>query len=132
MSDQSTYVPGMCNINTAEVAYRKKAMLFGIALSVVVLLALAVFNVIWWVAPLALFVPVYIGAIGYLQVRNKFCVSYGTSGRQNADNASEAATEVTDSQAIQADKAKSRRMNLQATAITIVVVLACSALLYVL
>ncbi len=121
----------MCNINTAEVAYRKKAMWFGIILSVVIFAVLLLLDASWWLGAIFLFVPVYIAAIGYLQVRNRFCVSYGASGQQNADESSESAQAITDKEAVAADKAKTRRMNIQALGITLLVLLIISAVLYV-
>ena len=107
----------MCNINKAEVAYRKKAMWFGIILSVVLFGAM-ILLMLPVVFRILLFVPVYIAAIGYLQVKNKFCVAYGAGGRQNADDGSDVASEIADESARQADKKKSRKMNLQALGIT--------------
>jgi hypothetical protein len=122
-TETTSYVPGMCNINTAEVAYRRKAMWIGIAISAVLFAVLLAFHVVWWLVPILLFIPVYVGAIGYLQVRNRFCVSYGSRGQQNADENSDAAHDVLEKEALAADKAKTRRMNLQALALTIVIIL---------
>lgn len=130
MTTESTYIPGMCNINTAEVAYRRKAMWFGIVLSVALLVALLVLRAEWWIRAIVLFIPVYIGAIGYLQVKHKFCVSYGASGQQNASEGSDDSADVGKENA-QIDKKKARKMNLQAFGIT-VVVLALTALVPVL
>jgi hypothetical protein len=121
MNESQNYIPGMCNINKVEVAYRKKAMWVGIGISVVLLIALIAFS-----APvltrLLLFVPVYIAAIGYLQVKNKFCVAYGASGKQNANEGSDSASAIEDEAALAADKKKTRIMNLQAFAVTVVIV----------
>jgi len=110
----------MCNINKAEVAYRKKAMWLGIGVSVVLLLVLVALS-----APvltrLLLFVPIYVAAIGYLQVKNKFCVAYGSSGKQNASEGSDNASVIEDDAALAADKKKTRTMNLQAFGISLVV-----------
>lgn len=126
---ESSYIPGVCNINKAEIAYRRKAMWFGIAASVVVFIALALIRADWWLAIVGLFVPVYTAAISYLQVRNKFCVGYGSSGLQNATDGSPDASDVTDDDARRKDKAKTWRMNLQALGITVVVT-ALSALAF--
>ena len=110
----------MCNINKAEVAYRKKAMWLGIGVSAVLLIILVALS-----APaltrLVLFVPIYVAAIGYLQVKNKFCVAYGSSGKQNASEGSDVATTIEDDAALSADKKKTRTMNLQAFGISLVV-----------
>jgi hypothetical protein len=128
--NESSYVPGMCNINKAEIAYRRKAMWFGLTLSALLFIGLIAFGAAWWVGFVVLFAPVYIAAIGYLQVRNRFCVSYGASGRQNANDGHESALSVTDETALRLDKAKTRRMNLQALVITVVAVSGASLLLY--
>jgi hypothetical protein len=118
----------MCNINAAEVAYRKKAMWFGVVTSLVLFVILLLLGVTWWLSVPLLFIPVYIGAIGYLQVRYRFCVSYGASGQQHADDNGVVQT-VTDSTAQSADKAKVRRMNLQAFGMTLFVLMLCSLIL---
>lgn len=112
----------MCNINKAEVAYRKKAMWFGIAVSAIVFAVMVGFA-LPVVVRILLFVPIYIAAIGYLQVKNKFCVAYGASGKQNANEGSDAALEVAEAEAKTADKKKSQKMNLQAFGITFVVLI---------
>jgi hypothetical protein len=121
----------MCNINTAEVAYRRKAMWFGIGVSVALFGLLLIGDVVWWLSVIILFVPVFIGAINFLQVRNRFCVNYGGSGMQNADEGSQSAHEVADETAKNADKAKSRTMNLQALGMTLVVLAAAAVVFYV-
>lgn len=128
---ESAYIPGMCNINKAEIAYRRKAMWFGIILSIIIFTLLFVFHAEWWLGAVLLFVPVYIGAIGYLQVTQKFCVSYGSSGKQNASDDSDAVQAVVDSDARRADKAKTKRMNLQALGATLLVLVVTSVILYV-
>lgn len=128
MAATNSYVPGVCNINTAEVAYRRKAMWFGIGLAVIVLVVCLVAGVAWWGRALLLFVPTYIAAIGFLQVRNRFCVSYGASGQQNATDGNSAASKISNQSDRDADKAKSRKMNLQALLITIVVLVVAAIL----
>lgn len=127
--DNSAYIPGMCNINSSEVAYRRKARNFGIIASIVILAALFILNAYWWIAPLVLFVPVFIAAVGYLQVRYKFCVSYGAAGKQNATEGNEVAAEVEET-AKSLDKARARKMNIQALGMTILILLAASVALY--
>ena len=125
MADQSSYIPGMCNINKAEVAYRRKAMWFGVAVSAVILAACLALSVHAAVTVVLLFVPVYIAAIGFLQVRNRFCVSYGSKGQQNAEEGSAVAHSVEEASARAADKKKTRTMNLQALVMTLITLVAC-------
>lgn len=123
--NQSTYIPGICNINSAEVAYRRKAMYLGIGASVFVLVALITLKADWWLAIVCLFIPVYTAAISYLQVRNRFCAAYGLSGMQNADEGSQHASDVSDDDARQKDTNKTWRMNAQALAMTVSVLAVC-------
>jgi hypothetical protein len=116
---ETAYIPGMCNINQAEIAYRKKARNFGIIASVIVLVACLLLGASWWITAILLFVPVYIASIGFLQVRNRFCVSYGAKGQQNADDGNDAAYTVKNSDDRAKDKIKARTMNLQALAMTL-------------
>ena len=123
MTDQSSYIPGMCNINQAEIAYRRKAMWIGIGISVAMLAIMFIAGIVVWVRIL-LFIPVFIAVIGYLQSKNKFCVAYGASGKQNATDGNETAEDVIDETAKQADKRKARTMNLQAAMISLAITLA--------
>jgi hypothetical protein len=126
-TNASAYVPGVCNINKEEIAQRRKAGYFGLFSSIVYLgLCLTLTDMIWW--RLLLVAPVFIAAIGFLQASNKFCVSYGTSGKQNAEPASQQAHTVTNEASLVKDRVKARKMNLQALAIAIVVSLVSLAL----
>ncbi len=125
MSTESSYVPGMCNINTAEVAYRRKAMWFGVGASAILLIGLLALGAHWAIRVIVLFIPVFIAVVGYLQVKNRFCVSYGASGQQNANEDSDAAEKVNKENA-KKDKQKARTMNLQALGITLAILLLVS------
>lgn len=117
------YIPGICNINHAEIAYRRKAMIFGFVLAAAVFIGLYLLDLNVWLRAAIVFVPLYIGVIGYFQVKNKFCVSYGASGKQNAADGDAMAHEVLEAESIAADKRKARKMNLQALVITLVILL---------
>lgn len=121
----SAYVPGVCNINKNEIAYRRKSGYFGLAATAGMFLVLYFLNINELIR-LVLFVPAYISAIGFLQAKNKFCVAYGASARQNATEKSSSATVVTDTVAILRDKIKARSLNIQAVIIALAVaLLAC-------
>lgn len=109
----------MCNINQAEIAYRKKAMWFGIELTTGLFLVAIILPISVW-ARLILIVPIYIASIGYLQVVYKFCVAYGASGKQNAREGSDVASNVVDSKARAIDKTKARDLNLRALGMSLV------------
>jgi hypothetical protein len=116
---QTAYVPGVCNINRAEIAYRRKTGYWGLAIFAAIAVILTVVQ-----APAAVFIillaPAFIAAIGFLQAKNKFCVAYGANGKQNATPGSQAAQSVTDQVAIAKDKLRARRLNLQALTIAVV------------
>lgn len=114
------YIPGVCNINHAEIAYRKKAGYLGIAIFVVILVFMLVLD-INRLARLALFVPAFLAAIGFLQAKNCFCVGYGAAGQQNASEGSAKASVVSDKAAVSKDKQRARKMNLQAAGIAVLV-----------
>ncbi len=118
MSQESTYIPGVCNINKEEIAYRKKAGYFGLGASVVVITILLVLDANQYLRLIAFF-PVFVTAIGFLQAKNKFCVAYGAAGKQNATDGGKV-SQIKDRLAISGDKVKARRMNLQALAISLV------------
>ncbi len=121
----TAYVPGVCNINHAEIAYRRKAGYFGLGVTVVLFVVMLALNLNPWLRIL-LVVPAYVAVIGFLQAKNKFCVAYGAAGKQNADESSDAATSITDKAAVLRDKVKARSMNLQAAVIALAVaLLAC-------
>lgn len=126
----SSYAPGICNINSAEVAYRRRAMWLGIVASIVVFIALALLRADWWLAIVGQFIPVYTACISYLQVRNRFCVAYGASGLQNANEGSHGASDVPDDESRRKDLRKTWRMNAQALGMTIGVLAFC-ALIFV-
>ena len=119
MNTTESYVPGVCNINRAEIAYRRKAGYFGLGLFIVVAIVFIALGINRW-AYLILFVPAFIAAIGFLQAKNRFCVAYGAGGQQNATEGSAAATKVTDMLAAKKDKQRARQMNLQAALLAIV------------
>jgi len=118
-SQSSNYVPGVCNINRAEIAYRRKAGYAGLAIAIALLAVMLLLSLSRWYR-LILFLPILIAAVGYLQVKNKFCVSYGASGLQNADDGSAKAQEVSAADKLK-DKAKAQGMNRQAIIVSVVV-----------
>lgn len=107
------YVPGVCNINREEIAYRRKWRNIGVIATVILAVLLVVISNNRWLR-LVVFLPAFIGAIGYLQTKNKFCVSYAASGLQNATDGSTHADKVAVA-AHKLDQAKARTMNIQAT-----------------
>lgn len=116
---KDSYVPGVCNINRAEIAYRRKAGYVGLGISLILAIALFGLGVSRWYR-LVLFVPLFIAAIGFLQAKNKFCVAYGANGKQNATEGSAKAREVSNQDAKATDKNRARTMNIQAALLALV------------
>lgn len=123
MSEPSNYIPGICNINHAEIKRRRQAGHIGLFLSVVLLIIIIAFHTPWTYR-IVILLPVYVAAIGYLQAKNKFCVGYAGSGKQHADDGDVEA--IAETSALDADKLRARTMNLQAFIIAaIVTILVC-------
>ncbi|HUD11159.1 MAG TPA: hypothetical protein VMS08_02010 [Candidatus Saccharimonadia bacterium] len=116
---QSSYVPGVCNINHAEIARRRRIGYIGLAVMAVLFALLTAFHLKGAIR-IVLFFPAFIAASGFLQARYKFCSGYGSSGRQNAQEGSTTATAVTDDAAIQKDKNRAVMINMQAAVIALI------------
>lgn len=70
------YSPGICNINDAEVSFRKRAGYFFSAISLTLFLLLVMFKVDSLFGFAMLF-PIWIASVQFLQVKNRFCAGYG-------------------------------------------------------
>ncbi|HEY1085654.1 MAG TPA: hypothetical protein VGE34_02920 [Candidatus Saccharimonadales bacterium] len=122
LEKKQSYIPGMCNINKAEIAKRRRTMQVGIAVTIVLLMVLVFFQVNIFFRSVVLFVPLYITVISYLQVQNKFCAFYGMTGQQNAVEGHKKAEKVAREAAL-VDKDRARKMAYQALAATVIIVL---------
>lgn len=115
--EKTQYIPGVCNINMVEVAYRRKWRNIGL-ISALVLLAILLVMGANRFARLGVFLPLFIGMVGYYQTKHRFCVSYGASGLQNAKAGSTTASKVTPEQAA-LDKSFARKINTKAALISV-------------
>jgi aminopeptidase-like protein len=115
----AAYIPGVCNINREEIARRRTWRDIGATITVVLTAGLFIISSDRWLR-LLVFLPAYVGAIGYLQTKNKFCVSYAASGLQNATEGNKKAQAV-DKSARALDQAKARNMNIQAAIIALLI-----------
>jgi hypothetical protein len=115
----TTYIPGICNINTEEIKKRRMMGHIGLALFVSVLIVLLVLAVSGYYR-IIVFLPAMLAASGYLQARNHFCVGYASAGKQNAAPGSRTTTDIVDTTARVRDKYKARTMNLQAAGIALI------------
>jgi hypothetical protein len=119
MNKETAYIPGVCNINYEEVAIRRKWRNIGFVASFALFAFLIVLGTNRY-SRLAVFLPLFVGFVGYFQVKNRFCVSYAAAGMQNADEGSKSASKVSEENTAK-DKAKARKMNFQAFVGSIIV-----------
>ncbi len=114
------YVPGVCNINKDEIAYRRKAGYLGLAIFIVLATPLLLFDIPRFIR-IILFLPAFLSAIGFLQAYYKFCVGYGAAGKQNATDGDKEAQDIVDAAAKELDKKRTRTVNSQAAIIAALV-----------
>lgn len=115
-----SYVPGVCNINSAEIAYRRKSGYVLLAISLALAAPLLLIDLPVWLR-VVLFFPVFLTADCFLQAKHKFCVSYGAAGKQNATEGDKVAQDIIDAAALKLDKARARKINSQAAGIALVI-----------
>src|SRR5437879_5717519 len=101
MVEAAHYIPGVCNINPVEIRKRRVTGHIGLAITII-LVALAISMHVSWMFRIIVIIPAFLSAIGYLQARNKFCVSFAAAKQQNADSGE--IVEITDKQALGLDK----------------------------
>jgi hypothetical protein len=116
----SQYIPGVCNINHAEIARRRMIGYIGTALFIVTSALLLIFGVTGLVR-LVVFLPALMAASGFLQASHKFCSGYGGKGLQNAEEGSYAPQAVADASDAQKDKKRAATINLQSIGVAIIV-----------
>jgi glucan phosphoethanolaminetransferase (alkaline phosphatase superfamily) len=119
-STSGSYIPGVCNINTAEIAYRRKSGHVMLAITVFLTVVLFMLPLNQWLR-VVLFTPIFVTAVCYLQAKYKFCVSYGANGMQNATEGDKEAQEIVDAAAKKLDRDRTRKIKLQAAGIAAVV-----------
>jgi hypothetical protein len=111
------YVPGVCNIGPAEIARRRRAGHVGLLAAIGLLAALILVDA----PPLArllVILPATISASGYLQAWLKFCAGLGSRGLFNFGPLG-TATAVTDRDALERDRRRSRQIGLMSFGIGI-------------
>lgn len=116
---ESAYVPGVCNINMAEVAYRRKWRNIGLITAAVLLAILLVVGASRWLRVI-IFLPLVIGVVGYYQTKHRFCVGYGASGMQNAAEGSDKAKKV-DAASAAKDKQFAQSINRKSMLISVAI-----------
>jgi hypothetical protein len=78
----SGYIPGACNIGRPEIRQRQVVSLIGLAFALASAVGLVTANAPQG-ARWAVFVPLMVWAIGWLQARARFCLAYGLVGTFN-------------------------------------------------
>ena len=78
----TTYIPGTCNVGRSEIRQRKLVGLVGLFFSISSLIGLMSIGAARE-ARLGIFLPLMIASVGFVQVRNKFCLAYGFAGTFN-------------------------------------------------
>jgi hypothetical protein len=120
MSTTTNYIPGVCNINPQEIRHRQMIGHVGLIITVILFILIFATNAPWYFR-LAIFIPAFLSATGYLQARNKFCVGFANAKMQHADDDAEAVA-ITDKSALKKDKKKAQSINLQSALIAALVV----------
>jgi hypothetical protein len=120
------YVPGTCNIGAGEV--RQRQVVAGIGFLLFISSAITLFAMD---APrsarLALFLPLMMASIGWVQSRKKFCLAYGFMGTFNFGKLGQL-SRVHDKGALRADRSTALKILMQGLSYAAVV----TALIYLL
>ena len=107
-SSGSAYQAGVCNIDSREVARRRRFGIAGVAGAVLLALVLLAAGV----PPIAralVLLPLWGGLVSLEQARRRFCVAFGYAGLRSAEG-SDRTEAVGDPADIAADRATARRM----------------------
>jgi hypothetical protein len=108
------YVPGTCNIGAGEV--RQRQVVAGIGFLLFISSAVALFAMdASRGARLALFLPLMMASIGWVQSRKKFCLAYGFMGTFNFGKLGQL-SRVQDKSALRADRITALKILLQGLA----------------
>ena len=96
------YIPGTCNIGAGEIRQRQ----FVAAICIVLFMAASIFLFVVDAsrsARLALFFPLVVASIGWVQSRKKLCLAYGFMGTFNFGKVGQL-SKVSDKGALRADR----------------------------
>ena len=117
------YVPGVCNIGSAEITRRKRSGWIGVGATGILGLVL-VFSHAPGVWRLSLFIPAFIAATGFLQGFMHFCAGFGMKGVFNFGTQVGRAEEVEQAEYRRKDKQKALQIVAYSVLIAIVVAIA--------
>ena len=79
---QEGYIPGTCNLGAGEVSRRRMVAAIGFVLSLSAFTALVITSASRETR-FAIFIPLFVMTIGWVQSRKKFCLAYGFAGTFN-------------------------------------------------
>lgn len=118
--DFLTYVPGVCNIGSAEIRRRRRFGHFALAATIAAALILTALA-----APVAAFLLVGLlaaaAAEGYLQAYLHFCAGFASRGLYNLGPVAGQTTQIASPEARLVDRAQARRISLLAGEIGLLV-----------
>jgi len=117
---KNEYIPGVCNIGPDEIKMRIQAGWIGLIGTVLMGAALFWFEASPY-ARLALFLPVFVASIGFLQAFMHFCVAFGSSGVFNVSGAAGQTESVEKAEFRKADQKKVIQIYTYATLISFAV-----------
>jgi hypothetical protein len=112
------YVPGVCNIGAWEIRRRRRFAYLGLAVAVILFVALVAFGAPAWTR-LLVFLPLAGGIFSWLQARRRFCAGFAVARVSNFADGDEGRRSVEDEAAHRADIAAVRRMTRDAVLIAL-------------
>jgi hypothetical protein len=108
---QDSYSPGVCNIGKNEIRKRYATGFVELTITGVLVYAIAQFSLPAW-SLLACFIPLFLGAEGFLQGHFKFCAGFAARSVFDFSGSSNEKGKVTDREAYNLDMWKAVRINL--------------------
>ena len=79
---QEGYIPGTCNLGSGEISRRRMVAAIGFVLSLSAFTAFVTTSASRETR-FAIFIPLFVMTIGWVQSRKKFCLAYGLTGTFN-------------------------------------------------
>ena len=116
MTMHPDYIPGVCNIGSAEVAKRRSLGVVGVVVTLLAWGTMLVLDVPAMVLAIT-FVMAFLAATGFLQARRHFCPGYGMHAMTNFSDTIGAHENVIDPADAATDKVASRQLTLHAVLI---------------
>lgn len=108
------YIPGTCNIGAGEIRQRQVVAVIGLLLFIASSITLFTVDASRGTR-LALFFPLMMASIGWVQSRKKFCLAYGFAGTFNFGKLGQL-SRVHDKNALRADRSTALKILLQGLA----------------